>query len=327
MAWLWLAVVSCAPGTVTRVVDGETREGRSIPASAYAAYARAELLAAEGDRKHALEHYARAIDQDPGSPELIARYGEILCEEAPGPDALDRFEHALELDPEYAPAFLGRARCLSRLGRTAEALAAAERAAMLDPMSFDTTREVARLLFALRRSDDAWRWLDARLLLEPGSRGAHALLLEAAEREHDAGRAERARRALAVVPAVPPAREQPLASASVAPHRALELAERRLAADPEDTDAWTVGLVAADLVGNEWRFRKILSELGETPLPITPAAFELLTELVTRRCGREAAAALVSGLPVNVPVPVPDRKDATSPPSGTGTGTDFRDTH
>jgi Tfp pilus assembly protein PilF len=293
VAWLWLASVGCAPGTVTRVVDGETIEGRSIPERAYAEYVKAELFAAQGDRKRALEHYAHAIDEDPGSPEIVARYGEILCEQAPGAGALARFERALELDPEYAPAFLGRARCLARLGRMVEALAAAERAASLDPMSFDTTREVARLLFLVRRSDDAWRWLEARLVLEPGSRGAQALLLEAALREKDVTRAERARRALAALPASPPPKPSPLASASDLPERALELSERRLAADPEDTDAWTAGLVAADLAGDEARFRKILGALGETPLPVTPAALDLLTELVARRCGQEAAAALV----------------------------------
>jgi hypothetical protein len=157
----------------------------------------------------------------------------------------------------------------------------------------DTTREVARVLFALRRPEKAWRWLEARLLLEPGSRGAQTLLLEAAERERDAARAERSRRALAAAPLGRPRTERPLALASVAPPRALVLSERRLAADPEDTDAWTAGLVAADLVGDEERFRKILAELGEMPLPLTPAALELLTELVARRCGPEAAAALV----------------------------------
>jgi Tfp pilus assembly protein PilF len=293
VACLWLAGAGCAPGTVTRVVDGRTLEGRPISAKAYAAYAKAELYAAEGDRKHALELYARALDQDPGSPELIARYGEVLCEQTAGTDALDRFDRALELDPEYAPAFLGRARCLSRLGRAAEALAAARRAAALDPMAFETTREVARLLFVLRRPEEAWRWLEARLALEPASRGALSLLLEAAERERDAVRVERARRALAVAPRGPLANERPLASASAAPLRALELSERRLAADPEDTDAWTAGLVAADLVGDEERFRKILGELGEAPLPITPAALELLAELVARRCGPQAASALV----------------------------------
>jgi tetratricopeptide (TPR) repeat protein len=293
VAWLWLTSAGCTPGTVTRVVDGQTLEGRSIPAEAYAAYAKAELLAARGDRKHALEHYAYAIDRDPRSPELIARYGEVSCEEAPGEGALARFERALALDPEYAPAFLGRARCLSRLGRTAEALAAAERAAALDPMSFATTREVARLLFVLGRPDDAWVWLEARLLLEPDSRAAHALVLEAAERERDPARAERARRALRVVTDSPRANERPLALAFASPHRALELAERRLAADPEDTDAWIAGLVAADLVGDEARFRKILGELGETPLPVTPVVLELLAELVARRCGPEAGTALV----------------------------------
>jgi hypothetical protein len=76
------------------------------------------------------------------------------------------------------------------------------------------------------------------------------------------------------------------------PLRALEQAERRLAADPEDTGAWTTALAAADLLGDDARFRKILALLGEHPLPLTEASLTLLTELVVRRCGSDAAAAL-----------------------------------
>ena len=293
VTWLWLVAMGCTPGTVTRVVDGEEREGRPIAAEAYAAYVKAELYAAQGDRKHALELLATALDQDPVSPELVTRYGELLCEQEAGPKALERFERALELDAAYAPAFLGRARCLCRLERTEEALAAAERAAYLDPMSLETTREVTRLLFARGRATDAWRWLEARLLLEPESRGAQSLLLEAAERQRDPARAERARRSLAVdVPDRAKLRDAALRSPAAQPLQALTQAERRLAADPEDTDAWTAGLVAADLLGDEARFRKLLGVLGESPLPMTPAALARLVELVARRCGPEAAAAL-----------------------------------
>lgn len=293
VAWLWLAGASCTPGTVTRVVDGERFEGRPIAEEAYAAYAKAELYAAQGDRKHALALLATALDEDPASPELVTRYGELLCDGEAGPEALERFQRALDLDPEYAPAFLGRARCLERLGRKAEALAAAEHAAYLDPMGLAATREVSRMLFARGRTEEAWRWLEARVLLDPDSRAAHALLLEAAVREKDGARAERARRALGgngselTLDASAPLRALP-----AEPRRALERAERRLAADPEDTDAWIAGLVAADLLGEEERFRALLGALGERPLPPTPAALSLLTELLARRCGSEAAAAL-----------------------------------
>jgi hypothetical protein len=83
-----------------------------------------------------------------------------------------------------------------------------------------------------------------------------------------------------------------LRSPSAEPLQALARAERRLAADPEDTDAWTAGLVAADLLGDEDRFGKLLRVLGEAPLPMTKAALARLVELVGRRCGPEAAAAL-----------------------------------
>jgi tetratricopeptide (TPR) repeat protein len=294
---LWLASTGCAAGSVTRVVDGEAVEGRPVAAEAYAAYAKAELFRAQGDRKQALRFLDQALDMDPGSPELVARYGEVLCDEAATPAALARFERALELDPRYAPAFLGRARCLGRLGRTREALADAVQAASLDPMSLDTTREVSKLLFTTGRPRDAWLWLEARVLLEPAARGPQALLLEAAEREHDVVRAERARHFLGTAAPVdpPPTATVAIGTVSGAPLRALSQAERRLAADPEDTDAWAAGLVAADLVGDEDRFGKILRALGESPLPMAPGSLALLADLVARRCGTDAATSLMRG--------------------------------
>jgi tetratricopeptide (TPR) repeat protein len=289
---LWLSSVGCTPGTVTRVVDGELRVGRPISEEAYAAYAKAELAAAQGDRRQALTLLEAALDEDPRSPELETRYGEILCADAPGPHALERFASALELDPEYAPAYLGRARCLRRLGRANEALVAAERAAYLDPMALETTREVSEILFARHRADEAWRWLETRILLEPTSRAVHALLLEAAVREKDDARAERARSVLENQRGRQSERERPLRSLPSEPARALSQAERRLAADPDDTDAWVAALVAADLLGDEERFQRLLRVLSDTPLPISPPALHLLSELVARRCGANAAAAL-----------------------------------
>lgn len=288
-----LASAACAPSTVTRVIDGEQLEGRAIAAEAYAAYAKAELFAAQGDRKQALHHLEQALELDPKSPELSTRYGEMLCEERVDADALDRFERALALDPAYAPAFLGRARCLWRAGQRDPALAAAETAAALDPMSLDTTRELTRFLFALGRAKEAWRWLEARALLEPAARGPQALLLEAAEREHDGERAARARAFLDIAPTPdgPPAKPAVPRTVAASP-AVLDGAERRMAADPEDTEAWTAGLVAADLLGDDRRFATILAELGENPLPASPAALARLAELVERRCGTEAAAAL-----------------------------------
>jgi tetratricopeptide (TPR) repeat protein len=275
------------------VVDGERVEGRPIAAEAYAAYAKAELHAAQGDRKHALELLAAALDQDPASPELVTRYGELLCDGGAGARALERFERALDLDPEYAPAYLGRARCLERLGRRAEALAAAQHAAYLDPMALATTREVSLMLFSRGRTSEAWRWLEARVLLEPASRAANALLLEAALREKDDARTARARRALALTGSELTADAgAALRALPAEPRQALERAERRLAADPDDTDAWIAGLVAADLLGEEARFGALLASLGESPLSPTPAALSLLTDLLERRCGPDAAAAL-----------------------------------
>jgi len=317
---LW--AFGCADGSVTRVVDGETLEGPPIAPEAYAAYAKAELWAAAGSRRAALAEFERALDADPRSPTILTRIGELRCEDRPREDgrrAMKSFARALERDPHYAPAFLGRAQCLERLGRTKEALADAERGAYLDPLSLESTRTVARLLFAAGRRREAWTWLEARAAFEPSSSDAAALVLEAAMREKDQVRAARARKALGSLDELPPptldealarrdlasARKAGLAqrlsgaklalySLDRAPELALEQALVTLRADPQDTDAWTAALVAADRVGDERRFAEILPLLDAEPLPPSPRALALLSELIAHRAGPDATKALAA---------------------------------
>jgi tetratricopeptide (TPR) repeat protein len=175
-----LAAGCLGPGGVTRVADGEVQRGREIHAEAYASYLRAATFEAAGDRKQALGELERALDADPGSPEILTRLGELNCGVSPrlpptpatvppaaAENALLLFSRALDAAPRYAPAWLGRAVCLESQGRRREALATARRAAALDPLRPESTRVMVRLLIALERREEAARWLSAYRVLVP----------------------------------------------------------------------------------------------------------------------------------------------------------------
>jgi tetratricopeptide (TPR) repeat protein len=324
-----LALLGClGRGSVTRVVDGQSREGRAIDDAAYAAYARAAFFAARGDREHALEELDRALDHDPLSPEILTRVGELRCGTnqplgGPAPPSdearagLTAFTRALGLDASYAPAWLGRARCLERSGRRTEALAAAERAAHYDPLRVESTVTMARLLFAAGRAREAWQWLDGLALLDPDSVEIERARLAAAERQRAPRRIERSRRALAALGRSTPgstriALEQALArkdlaaararalelrlsgaelaleAAKISPELALEQALSVLGADPSDSAAWIAALIAADRLGDDARFADALDELDVEPLSPTAPTLELLGELIARRAGPDS---------------------------------------
>ncbi|HEY3497668.1 MAG TPA: hypothetical protein VGK73_23380 [Polyangiaceae bacterium] len=334
---LSLALAGCfGRGSVTRAVDGQVREGRAIDEAAYASYLRAAFLESTGQRELALEELERALDWDPVSPEILTRIGELRCgtnlaanAAGPAPDAahagLVAFSRALGLDDTYGPAWLGRARCLERSGRRDEALVAAERAVYYDPLRIETTTTTARLLFALDRPNEAWTWLDARVLLEPGSVDAERARLAAARAHNDAPRVARSERALGALGrlATPGSRtrlEQAIAAGDLsaararamelrisstelalfavkrAPALAFEQALSVLRADPSDTSAWVAAIAAADLLGDDQRFADALDELAADPLPPSPEALELLARLISRRAGKDAEAAFARAL-------------------------------
>jgi tetratricopeptide (TPR) repeat protein len=266
----------------------------------------------------------RRIDADPASPQILTRIGELRCE--PGStdaatSALDAFDRALARDPEYGPAFLARARCLEALGRREEALAQARRGAYLDPLRLESTRIVARLLFSLGRRQEAWTWLEARVALEPSSVAALKLLIEAAAREKDPARRASARHDLeALVRRDPLTLDEAIARRDLsamrraalarrlsgamlahyclerAPDLALEQALATLRADGQDSDAWTVALVAADRLGDERHFGEALDLLDAEPSRPSPRSLALLSELIERRAGEDAAKAFVESL-------------------------------
>jgi tetratricopeptide (TPR) repeat protein len=312
-------------GPVTRIADGEELSGRYIRGDAYAAYLRATLRDEAGDRSGALKALDEALSHDPSSPEILTRIGEITCR-APAASgdaerALAAFRRAADLDPTYAPAWLGLARCLETAGEFEEALAFALEALAHEPERVETTELIAGLLRRAGREREALTWLDALTALTPAVREAHEAQLRAAVALGDHGREQRARQALSRL-GVPSDAERrqaldvalsnddlPLArrlagelhlrpsafllyAVERSPNVALAQARLLLAAEPENSDAFSAALAAADLLGDEAEFARVLGTLAEAPEPASAPALKTLAAVIARRSGAEAAAAV-----------------------------------
>jgi hypothetical protein len=106
------------------------------------------------------------------------------------------------------------------------------------------------------------------------------------------------------------------------PELASEQARLVLAADPRDADAWIALLTATDLLGNTAAFQRTLSmPFGYARLD--PLSVRLMTEVLARRVGPEAAAAWLRAYG-NLPRPrdsleraLERRLEASHPEAGT----------
>ena len=320
------SLVGCgASPTVTRVADGLQYDGRAVSGDAYAAYARASVLEAAGDDQRALVAYDRAEREDPRSPEIAARVGAVACRLARAPDdehgrrADSSFSRALELDPHSASAWIELAKCASRRGDTARALEAALRGVDADAGSVRAALIVAELVERAGDRARARAWLDALVVREPNSRDAWLALAGFAERTGDLGRRIRAKQGLTELGLKAGARRS---LAHVLSHGrledarsvALELrvgpgelavravqagrldaahvqAELVLGANPDDADAWVAAVAAANLERKLDGFQKMLGAAPEQPSAPSPAALEVLAEVLNRVVGPEAKAA------------------------------------
>lgn len=300
-----LVGTSCHPGPeVTRLVDGRDIDGHYIPPEAYAAYLEGTLSAERGDDLAAARAFEAALAEDPDSGELWARLGAALCLRAPA-RAEAALARAESLAPELDDTWLARASCALRRGDPARAKASAERAVALSPGNPEATSAVAA---ALERLGDvagaaAWR----RALAARGERLDRAARPSLAEPENEATRSAdaldraiaagdaTAARALAVrarLPALAPALR---AIELGRPELAVELVRPVAAADPVDTDARIVMLLAADLARDEDTFAASVAPLPELRTRPTPLAAALMQELLARRAGPRAARAWAEG--------------------------------
>jgi tetratricopeptide (TPR) repeat protein len=327
---LALAVFGCRfePATVTRLASGVPVDGRYVPPEAYAAYARGSLLEARGDVPGALAAYESALDEDPDSPEILARIGAMQCRlsqragDGWAHAARQSFSRALAIDPEVSAAWLERARCAEQGNRLDEALGAAARAAALDPASNEAALLVIDVAEESGKIELARVWLDSLAVALPVSRTTWLRLAAFAARHRDAGRLLRARRGLrasrggeppellldeslstgnleqarhaAIALRLPPGRLAIRAALVGALEVARAQSELVLRADPDDSDAWAAALLVASLEPGAPRLSALLARPPEDPTPLGPEALAVLTEIVARVAGADAKAALQS---------------------------------
>jgi tetratricopeptide (TPR) repeat protein len=182
---------------------------RLDPASPDAAWERGKCLEALLRRNDAVAVYEYALTKSPGEAKLLSALGNAYAEMRRFDDALAVFGRLLEARPKDAEAWLCKGLLLWKRGDGEGGLAAVERAIQLDPKMLEAYIHRARVLRALGRDADARR--ACAEAIQKGPRFVDGYLL-AAELVLEQGRAD----------------------------DALGYADKALAIDPEDPEAWRI---------------------------------------------------------------------------------------
>ncbi|HEY3593213.1 MAG TPA: tetratricopeptide repeat protein [Polyangiaceae bacterium] len=256
----------------------------------------------------------RRSSRDPSPPEA-ARGGADF--QSGG--AWDAFARAAEIDESYEELWTERARCHLQRGELGAAESDAARGVSADPDRVEPVLTLVMVLEREKRFDDAKRWLSGLIVRQPPSLDAAEAAYAFAVRTQDVPLRDAARRALA---ATRPERSVPspadvdaallrnefdvarrlamaarLSSGSLA-LRAAALgrasfarseADLVLGADPSDTDARVAAIAAADLSRDGAALARAVSGLPDAPLPLSPLAALVLSEVLRRRIGDDAA--------------------------------------
>ncbi len=319
----------CAGGEVVRVFDGVVVRGRFINDWAYASYARGAEWEARGQLAEALRFYEEAAAEDPDSPEIWSRIGAVSCRLGKGDgeqafekaeaaeanyeplwraratcaqargrtdDALAHARRAVALDPTRDETVILLVRLLGAAGRHDEAERWLRSLAVASPRSTHVWQAVAELA---RGQNPAWLAQAEHALLslhptlaapppEVTPRLDGAARWRAVDSALAAGTLELARTRV---------REAHLDMRLLAaraivlgrPALALEEAQLRLGADPDDDDARMAVLLAADLLDQTMVVETALA--GAVGASLSEAGRLLFAELLLRRASREAAAA------------------------------------
>ncbi|PZG19626.1 tetratricopeptide repeat protein [Nonomuraea aridisoli] len=154
---------------------------------------RAQLLAALGRAKEALDEYSAAVALDPGFPDHVLERGNLLFRLGRHDEALADFERAMRAGPPLPEAYYNRAEVRTVRGDDEGALADLAYVIELDPGYLDAYVNRAGLLAAAGRDDEARADAETGLRLSPGN---PYLLTVLGQLETEAGRFEAARAAL-----------------------------------------------------------------------------------------------------------------------------------
>ncbi|MEW9556172.1 tetratricopeptide repeat protein [Nonomuraea sp. NPDC050783] len=154
---------------------------------------RAQLLAALGRHKEALDDYAAAVALDPAFPDTYLERGNLLFKLGQYDEALADYERAMRAGPPLPEAHYNRAELRVTRGDTEGGLDDLARVLELDPGYLDAYINRAGLLAAFGRDEEAAADAAAGLALAPGN--PH-LLTVLGQVETAAGRFAEARTAL-----------------------------------------------------------------------------------------------------------------------------------
>lgn len=153
---------------------------------------RAQLLAAMGHTKEALDDYAAAIAIDPAFPDHYLDRGNLWFKLGDHDAARADYESAMRAGPPLPEAYYNRAELRVALGEVDAALADLGHVIELDPGYVDAYINRAGLLAAAERDDEARADVTAGLVLSPGNPHLVAVL---GQLETAAGRSRAAREA------------------------------------------------------------------------------------------------------------------------------------
>lgn len=130
----------------------------------------------KGDRLEAYEDYNRALEIEPGRPEVLNNLGVLYLEEKQYAKARDLFQQVVEKSPGYARCHLNLAGALWGLGNRDEAIQEARTAVELDQRDVNAHLTLASFFLATDRKEEAADQAKRALLLEPGNAQAEVFL-------------------------------------------------------------------------------------------------------------------------------------------------------
>ncbi len=157
-----------APQSPAKRAEGETWFQKGLTAQA------------KGRRSEAEEDYRRALDAEPGRPEVLNNLGVIYLQQNRYKEAQALFQTALDRAPAYSRAHLNLAGALWGLDDRDHAILEARNAVTLDPTDVSAHLTLASFLLATGEKAAAAEEARRVLLLDPGNSQAKVFLASAA---------------------------------------------------------------------------------------------------------------------------------------------------
>lgn len=170
-----LALDPNLPGAYRRLAQlelsaGHAAEAAELLAKAHPggseASAQAEIAAARGDVDAALEHYAVAVNQNPGDFELRNNFAAMLARKGRNDEALQQYLESIRLRPNYYDARMNVGALLSRMDRNQEASEHFATAAALRPNSPEPRVFLALIYANTGQAANAISEVDAALKID-----------------------------------------------------------------------------------------------------------------------------------------------------------------